>query len=200
MISPALREELATGHALKQAAGFKAKKTRERKLQVGAADDVELRPHQRAYAQWLATQFEKPKEKAKKTKIAALAHMPMEKISRRYIANLEAREDFRALVTQYEGSYIEQAKGIIEQSYVEGAHVYNDSLKEARRRLKDSPETFDLRVVSGLVQPALERAAPRKSEGPGTAVQINIALSSQQAALLDTPLPVVDYEMVDPAP
>lgn len=190
---------MATAAERRVTAGKLATKSRDRKLTRPAAEGEALRPHQRAYAAWLATQFTPPKVADKKKVVAQYAKVPHQRISSAYIRALEDRADFQELVHTLESSYVEQARSTIDRSLVKGATVYEGALDEAARRLRDAPEDFDLRMVAGLVTPALERASPRKADGPATAVQVNIALSPSQAALLADPLPSVDYEIVNPA-
>jgi hypothetical protein len=115
--------------------------------------------------------------------------VPADRISLNFIKRFQARPDFQALV----GAYAREPDRAVREALADthaplAGEAYRLALVEQIRRLQVTPEAADLRPISALVAPALNRVAPERAAGaPTAAIQVNITLSSQRRDALDAP-------------
>ena len=132
-----------------------------------------LRPWMRAYAEFVM--LEATPETTQHTRIQRARQLSRLPLSRSALAALEAREDFQAYCDELRAGPVELARTRFASRFPEYVEAHFDALKAAQT-------ADDYRAVAQITEPVLDRVYPKKGDSAAVAAQINVVLTSEQAA------------------
>lgn len=123
------------------------------------------------------------------------------RISKTQVSRVRNRDDYKAyLEAARQGTAEWVAERFALDHLPQALELYSKSLGEANRRLA-TPDVEELSAVDlaknmALINPALERALPKKQEGQQEVAVIRVELSAKQQAVLDSPILDTTYEVL----